>query len=525
MVFNQPQGGIRTPTPYDKELSAIARRERMAQIMQQQALQPLEINSYQGIQAPISPLQPLAKALQMYAAVTAGDRSDDARAALGQRMQTEAAAQIAGLEGTPAQPAIAPTPGTSFTPTGADFEDNPNLPIAASGDVEVAGSPGRPAIPAMPLSADAKKQRLIQILSSGNPYAAPVAKLMFEDLQKGATGPLAEYNLAVQQGYRGTIDQYKTQQAQAGRSITNVNMPTSMAPMYVKNRITGKMEYVQPDNRGRFDMSNYEPAPIELPIQRLMAQRDSLPEGHPDRAVIQGMINKEATQSFAAGSTVEGPTGTRQTTPQPAAGTVNMMIDGQLTAVPIARAAELNAQFKGAETLGTETARAQLDLVTIPDPKNPANKILVQRSQLAEQAAAGTPALAEVDKKVAQGQSMIELAQRAQAILPTATSGAISNLATMATDAAGIPTNKSSADAQLRVISAALTANVPRMEGPQSNTDLLEYKRAAADVANGNIPYQTRMKALQTVINLNEKYATGGAQPPAGAVRRITPRQ
>ena len=36
MVLNQPQSGFRTPTPYDKELSAIARRERMAQIMQQQ---------------------------------------------------------------------------------------------------------------------------------------------------------------------------------------------------------------------------------------------------------------------------------------------------------------------------------------------------------------------------------------------------------------------------------------------------------------------------------------------------------
>jgi hypothetical protein len=197
------------------------------------------------------------------------------------------------------------------------------------------------------------------------------------------------------------------------------------------------------------------------------------------------------------------------------------MVDGELTAMPIAQAEQLNAQFKGSETTAVEGAKAQLDLVTIPDPKNPANKILVQRSQVAGQAASGAPAVVEVDKKVAQGQSMIDLAQRAQAILPKATSGAISNLATMATDAAGIPTNKSAADGQLRIIGAQLVSNVPRMEGPQSDADVRLYKQAAADVANGNIPYQTRIKSLNTIIELNQKYAQGGAQPPAGAVRRI----
>jgi hypothetical protein len=521
MALNAPQGGFRTPTPYDKELSAIARRERMAQIMQQQALQPLEINSYQGIQAPISPLQPLAKVLQMYAAMTAGDRADESRSELGKRIQAEGAQQIAGLEGTPAQPAIAPTPGTSFTPTGADFEDNPNLPIAASGNVEVAGSPGRPAIPAMPLGADEKKQRLIQILSGGNPYAAPVAKLMFEDLQKGATGPLAEYNLAVQQGYRGTIDQYKTQQAQAGRSITNVNMPTSMAPMYVKNRLTGKFEYVQPDNRGRFDMSNYEPAPAELSIQRLIAIRDSLPADSPDRRVYEQLIEKEATQSFAPNSTVVRPTGTTQASPVPLANTVNVMVDGKLTAMPVAQAEEINAKFKGAETSAVERARAGFEFVTVPDPQNPAQKILMPKSQVAAQAASGSPVVAEVDKKAESGRSVLELANEAKQYLPKASSGAVSKLFTLATNAFGVPTDKSAADAQLNIVSAGLTSNVPRFEGPQGVADVNLYKQAAADVGNADLPYQTRLAGVQTIINLNKKYAQGGSQPPEGAVRRI----
>jgi hypothetical protein len=521
MAFNQPQGGFRTPTPYDRELSAIARRERMAELMQQQALQPIQPGSYNGIQAPISPLQPLAKMLQMYAAMTSGDRADEARTDLGKRIQSEGAQQIASLEGTPAQPAIAPTPGTSFTPGIADFEDNPNLPVAPSGNVEMAGTPGRAAIPAMPLGEAEKKQRLIQILSGGNPYAAPVAKLMFEDLQK-APSTIKEYEYARdKQGFQGTLQDFRMSMRPPG---TTVNMPTSMQPMWVRNKETNQMEWVQPNNRGTFDLSKYEQAGT-TEIEKLIGARDRLPQDSADRNVLQGMIDKLATQSFGANSTIEGPSGTRQAMPAPEPGTVNVLIDGKPTAMPIAQARELNAKFRGAEAGAVEAARAEFDFVTAPDPNNSAQKILVPKSRVAELSAAGTPLVAEIDKKVAQGQSMIELAQRAQAILPNATSGAISNLATMATDAAGIPTNKSAADGQLRIIGAQLVSNVPRMEGPQSDADVKLYRQAAADVANANIPYQTRIKSLNTIIDLNQKYAQGGAKPPPGAVRRITPRQ
>jgi hypothetical protein len=516
MPFQQPSSGFRVPGPYDSELAAIARREKMAQIMQQQALQPLEINSYQGIQAPISPLQGIAKVLQMYAGMTASDRGDEARAELGKKIRTEGAEQIAGLDGRPAQPAIAPTLGTSFAPMGADYEDNPNLQVAPSGNVEMAGTPGRAAIPAMPLSDEQRKQRLVQILSGGNPYAAPVAKLMWEDMQK-APSTIKEYEYARdKQGFQGTLQDFRMSMRPPG---TVVNMPSG-AP--ITAMVNGQLRYVQIGKGGeKIVMEGIMPPANDLPIQRLMGLRDTLPVDSPDRKVIEQLIEKEATQSFAPNATVVKPTGTSQATPAPLANTINMMIDGKLTAVPIAQAEQLNAQFRGSETTAVEGAKAQLDLVTIHDPKNPANKILVQRSQVAEQAASGTPAVVEVDKKVAQGQSMIDLAQRAQAILPKATSGAISNLATMATDAAGIPTNKSAADGQLRIIGAQLVSNVPRMEGPQSDADVKLYKQAAADVANGNIPYQTRIKSLNTIIELNQKYAQGGAQPPAGAVRRI----
>lgn len=524
---------------YNTRLAAIQRNEKLAQIMQQQAFQPVDIQSYQGIQAPISPLSGLAKVLQAY--MGAKGTGEEERIKLNQEAKAEAQQMLSSLNPTASpgraatmgSPEVQARPATSFTPMGSDFEDNPNLQVAPSGNVETPAVAFQPAVAPQaaipptsgaPLDPEQKRQRLVQMMMSQNPYIAPVAKLEYEQLGKQDSGPLAEYRLAVQQGYKGTIDQYKTQQAQAGRSITNVSMPTSMAPMFVRNRITGKNEYVQPDNRGNFNMANYEPVPTQTPLAQELADAGITPDNPKFQELATAFINKKLTQVISPNATVIAPTGeTTQAAPPPAAGTTQVIIDGKLTAVPIEQAAELNAKFKTAETLGTEGAKATLDLVTIPDPKNPANKILVQRSQVASQAASGTPAVVEVDKKVAQGESALDLARRAQSILPQATSGAISNLFTMATDAAGIPTNKSAADAQLQVISAGLTANVPRMEGPQSNTDLLEYKRAAANVADKNIPYQTRMKALETVISLNEKYAKTPTAPP-GSVRRITPK-
>jgi hypothetical protein len=287
----------------------------------------------------------------------------------------------------------------------------------------------------------------------------------------------------------------------------------------------GKQVFIQMGKDGKYvEVEGISPVQAQTPLAQELADAGITPDNPKFQELATAFINKKLTQVISPNATVIAPTGeTTQAAPPPAAGTTQVIIDGKLTAVPIEQAAELNAKFKTAETLGTEGAKATLDLVTIPDPKNPANKILVQRSQVASQAASGTPAIVEIDKKIAQGESALDLARRAQSILPQATSGAISNLFTMATDAAGIPTNKSAADAQLQVISAGLTANVPRMEGPQSNTDLLEYKRAAANVADKNIPYQTRMKALETVISLNEKYAKTPTAPP-GSVRRITPK-
>jgi hypothetical protein len=287
----------------------------------------------------------------------------------------------------------------------------------------------------------------------------------------------------------------------------------------------GKLVYVQMGKDGQYVevQGIAPPPPSDLNISRLFAVRDALPEGHPDRKVIQGIIDKEATQSFAPNATVERPgKEPQQTAPAPAENTVNVMIDGKLTAVPIAQAAELTAKFKGMVAKSTGQAESELDLVTVYDKDGKAS--FVPRSQALAAANTNNPLLAKPDVKTTQGQTVFDVARRAELVLPKASSGIISNLFTMATDAAGIPTDKSAADAQLRVLGGQLTLAQPRMEGPQSNADSILYQQMAAEVANPNRPYQTRMKALNTVIELNEKYAPTPSAPPPGSVRRITPK-
>jgi hypothetical protein len=387
---------------YNTRLAAIQRNEKLAQIMQQQAFQPIEINSYQGIQAPISPLSGLAKVLQAY--MGARGTGDEERIKLNQEAKAEAQQMLSSLNPTASpgraavmgSPEIQARPATSFTPMGSDFEDNPNLQVAPSGNVETPAVAFQPAVAPQaaiaptsgaPLDPEQKRQRLVQMMMSQNPYIAPVAKLEYEQLGKQDSGPLAEYRLAVQQGYKGTIDQYKTQQAQAGRSITSVNMPSSMAPMFVRNRITGKNEYVQPDNRGRFDMSNYEPAPTQTSFAQKLADAGITPDNPKFKELAQAYLDKELLVTSQPGQI-----NTTGTTPIPGfvpkvgeGGSLNpsnIDLQGNLIVTPTPGAANTAANYAGTvasaeaggKISGTSQAQAVIDLPKVIDNADTAIK-------------------------------------------------------------------------------------------------------------------------------------------------------
>jgi hypothetical protein len=89
-------------------------------------------------------------------------------------------------------------------------------------------------------------------------------------------------------------------------------------------------------------------------------------------------------------------------------------------------------------------------------------------------------------------------------------SGRLSNITTGAGEFFGQGGKASQADAKLKVLGGALTSKQPRFEGPQSNIDMAFYKQMAGDLDNPNLPIESRLQTLQTMISLQKKYFPSG---------------
>jgi hypothetical protein len=232
------------PGPYDAELNAITRREKMAQLMQQQALQPLEINSFQGYQAPISPLQGIAKVLQMYIGSKQSDESEQARQLLGMKAQMEGESLIAPYLGGQINPrpvGVSPTaPVAQPTQTSGEPPVAQVYPVGPSGSAQMPAVPeGQPAGAApnvapvsapsgAPTGAPTKDIRQL-VRAMMNPYSAPVAKILLEQELKN-TAPSDLSRQLVEAGYavnspeyqaimRGSINKQTTQSHPPGSVI------------------------------------------------------------------------------------------------------------------------------------------------------------------------------------------------------------------------------------------------------------------------------------------------------------------
>ena len=112
-----------------------------------------------------------------------------------------------------------------------------------------------------------------------------------------------------------------------------------------------------------------------------------------------------------------------------------------------------------------------------------------------------------------------EIIQEAKKILPQATSGIFQRGVSGSASLAGISTSMDQADRQLQILGGKLTSSVPRFEGPQSNYDVELYKKMAGDIANPNVPFKSRLAAVEQIEKLNNKYmkkSPAKSQAPAG---------
>ena len=173
--------------PYQTQLNELARRQKMAEIMQQQAFQPTERFSYAGIEAPISPLAGLTKALQGSMGGTAHRDLAEESKKVGEKYQSDLMNTMTRAnELAMGKPAV---PEGSFKPETADFQDNPNLTLKDGMGVIPAipaVAPNReaatmeyfkhPATQAMGMAEMQKSAQLQRLLRAGQPAEAmPVA--------------------------------------------------------------------------------------------------------------------------------------------------------------------------------------------------------------------------------------------------------------------------------------------------------------------------------------------------------------
>lgn len=113
-------------------------------------------------------------------------------------------------------------------------------------------------------------------------------------------------------------------------------------------------------------------------------------------------------------------------------------------------------------------------------------------------------------KNIRKADQFLSVAEQAKKILNDSENSPTASGVGAALDAAGnligVAPKGANEAARLATLSGWLVSNVPRMEGPQSNFDVENYKTMAGMIGDKTKPISTRQEALNEVIKLQEKY-------------------
>jgi hypothetical protein len=118
----------------------------------------------------------------------------------------------------------------------------------------------------------------------------------------------------------------------------------------------------------------------------------------------------------------------------------------------------------------------------------------------------------ELAKNQRNAKDSFDLMKSASALLSSEapSSGRLSNIVTGTREFFGGGGEASKADAQLNLLSGALTMKQPRFEGPQGVLDVTLYQKLAGDLGNPNLPVASRLATINQMIDLQKKYYPQG---------------
>lgn len=161
-----------------------------------------------------------------------------------------------------------------------------------------------------------------------------------------------------------------------------------------------------------------------------------------------------------------------------------------------------NARAKEANGIQQQASRTQVmqtpeGLIAIDKGTNSATPVMM----------GGSPVRSEDSmKKTANAKTVISLLDEADKLLPNSTGSLVGTGVDLGLGAVGVATKGAKSVAQLKAIEGQLIASMPRMEGPQSDSDRLLYQKAAGDLANPMAPVAMRQAASGTIRKLQERY-------------------
>ncbi|WP_439684868.1 hypothetical protein MNJPNG_05000 [Cupriavidus oxalaticus] len=151
--------------------------------------------------------------------------------------------------------------------------------------------------------------------------------------------------------------------------------------------------------------------------------------------------------------------------------------------------------------------------------------VTVRGQNMTDARARDEAAIKRADSKVAQAQTervrdandALGLLDQAEKLIPQATGSYLGAGRDVALRSIGAATESGNAAAQLRALEGALVSKMPKMSGPQSDKDVAMYRQMAGQIGDATIPAETKLAAIRTIREIQNKYAgTAAAPAPIG---------
>lgn len=121
-------------------------------------------------------------------------------------------------------------------------------------------------------------------------------------------------------------------------------------------------------------------------------------------------------------------------------------------------------------------------------------------------------------KRIQDANDAVAILEMAAPIIDKATGSYAGVAIDQAARVVGKTTPGAEAAAQLRALEGALMMKQPRMEGPQSDKDVMLYRQMAGQIGDPTVPAAQKHASMQVIRQLHEKYAdSAAARSPAAA--------